>query len=135
MTALADFLLARIAEDEALARQVITDIDADEQGRWEWVEYPYEGGSPQRLGSLAESKSGYDPGWGWTELVNHYDPARVLAECEAKRRIVERYLDTKAEAERHDNEYAAEWLGLETALEILTLPYADHPDYREDWRP
>lgn len=88
---LADFLLARIAEDEQ---------------------------------SLAAMDGLWDTG-------NEADFAeRVLAECEAKRQIV-------AMEWHHlgDDDYA--W-GMEEAkrqiLVVLALPYADHPDYREEWR-
>lgn len=47
---------------------------------------------------------------------------KTRAECDAKRRIVD------------------EWLSRSTAggwfhLACLALPYADHSDYREEWRP
>lgn len=58
------------------------------------------------------------------EVADHiarHDPARVLAECEAKRRIVEWASD--GEGEFH-------W---STVLAPLAAVYADHPDYREEW--
>ena len=58
-------------------------------------------------------------------------PARVLAECEAKRRIVEQARNYSPELEHGDN---GEW-AFDTVLLALALPYADHPDYREEWRP
>ena len=54
--------------------------------------------------------------------------ARVLAECEAKRRIVAA-LDY---AER--NGEPGVWHAWWQAAELLALPYADHPDYRKEWR-
>ena len=72
MSDLTDFLLARIAEDEANANEgVIT-------------------------------------------------TGRLLYECEAKRRIVG--LFTRGE------QYGA-------VLRLLTLPYVDHRDYRQEWLP
>jgi hypothetical protein len=50
--------------------------------------------------------------------IARWDPARVLAECAAKRRIVEMY------AGQHGQPYV---------LHFLALPYADHPDYRQEW--
>jgi hypothetical protein len=55
--------------------------------------------------------------------------SRWLAECEAKRRIVEGMTVT-AEVEGGGYEIA-----LRDALRALALPFADHPDYREEWRP
>lgn len=52
-------------------------------------------------------------------------PARVLAECDAKRAMV-------AELARLSSEEHADITRL---AKLLVLPYADHPDYREEWRP
>jgi hypothetical protein len=73
-----------------------------------------------------------------------YGPARVLAECEAKRQIVantdksnvERWggpLDGQASSE--DGPARAYWRGQEYVCSILAAVYADHPDYREEWKP
>lgn len=88
---LADFLLARIAEDEAMAR-------ADLALRF------VPSLEPRIMGTGGEPT----------------DRARVLAECEAKRRIVEW---DEVQLEEHP------------VLRFLALPYADHPDYREEWKP
>jgi hypothetical protein len=82
---LTDFLLARIAEDEACA-----------------------------------------DGLEWDDGNPVHQTARVLAECEAKRRIVEACADVLA--------YDAEALP-QDVLRLLALPYADHPDYRQEWKP
>lgn len=62
---------------------------------------------------------------------------RWLRECKAKRRIVG----------MHENDGGScgtctdsDYLGLVDdwpcdTLKALALPYADHPDYREEWRP
>jgi uncharacterized membrane protein YhhN len=77
---LTEFLLARIAEDEALCRNTM--------GVPEW----------------------------W--------PARVLAECGAKRRIL-------AHATRPEHQ---SWESpMVSILAAMVLPYVDHPDCREAW--
>jgi hypothetical protein len=43
-------------------------------------------------------------------------PARVLAECEAKRRLIQVYNDGYA-------------------VRVVAAVYADHPDWCEEWRP
>ena len=48
-------------------------------------------------------------------------PARVLAECESKRRIVEMAVD--------GYEYNPN-----PTLRYLAAVHADHPDWREEWR-
>jgi hypothetical protein len=75
---LTDFLLARIADLEAMARAELNE--------------------------------------GWEDIV--------LAECEAKRRIVE------CATNMHTS--GPDW---DEACRFLALPYADHPDYREEWKP
>lgn len=60
------------------------------------------------------------------EHIAAHDPARVLREVEAKRRIVDRY----AWLREHGDTGGTAWV-----LPLLALPYADRPGYREEWRP
>lgn len=55
------------------------------------------------------------------------DPARRRAECDAKRRIVEMHVHYA----RWDDATVGDQS--RSTLELLTLPYVDHPDYRE-WK-
>jgi len=92
MTDLTEFLLARIAEDEAVAMEA----------------------RPEEYLSTRD-RSGLRPG-----LTNGYahvecTSGRVLAECDAKRQLIE--------------------LTIPYVNKLLALPYADHPDYRSEWRP
>jgi hypothetical protein len=65
-----------------------------------------------------------------------WDPARVLAEVDAKRRIIDlsdkvrAWTDASAGATAG---YAAALLA--DTLRLLALPYADRPGYRPEWRP
>ena len=126
MTALSEFLLARIAEDEEVARNT-PPVDH----RWDYT------------------------------LWVRFDSTRVMAECEAKRKIIAFHeswptlVQTPAKFERDDvdldnytyrmsqeiawlttREYVARF-GIDppTApmLAALALPYADHPDYLPEW--
>ena len=54
-----------------------------------------------------------------TAFAQKWDPARVYAECKAKRRIVE-YLSGSDPSEQ-------------PVMYFLALPYASHPDYRPEW--
>lgn len=101
---IAEFLLARIAEDEAVAR-------AATPGPWEWEPETEGCGSIGAVGDVGIHVSDED-----AEHIARWDPARVLAECDAKRRIV--------------NE-----CGWVTVMQLLALPYTDHPAYDESWRP
>jgi hypothetical protein len=63
-------------------------------------------------------------------------PERMARECEAKRQIVARCMeDTDADPELLNVGVSPEhWLG-SNVLRFLALPYADHPDYRQEWKP
>ena len=108
---LTDFLLARIAEDEAQAREAITERD-----RINFVQY--EPDVPDM--SLTAWSDAPVPG----VLVG---PERVLAECEAKRRIV-----AALRAEEAGEPHVEIW-GLRMAAEALAFPYSNHPDYQQEW--
>jgi hypothetical protein len=84
---------------------------------------------------------------GGPDYSEPYDPgapahhARILAECEAKRRIVERAASEIAKADAKDSEQiersfdaGSAFFAHNTLLDLAT-PYADHPDYDEAWRP
>ena len=159
---LVDFLLARIAEDEKAARAA---IDADRPGsHWHWVmdhtDTPIAHGHLQAAQDDGESvslrtveeyptRSGVGPlphfvvqlgevhGAGG-EHIARWDPARGLVECEAKRRIAERYQLAVTRLEHGQGDRAVEGIRANesrSALKILALPYADHPDYDETWSP
>lgn len=106
MQDLLTFLNARLDEDERVALGA--------RGRT-WT--------PEDLaGGITEFHSGT------FEHIARHDPARVLREVEAKRRIIGLCVGTL-----EDEDY-----GLVLAQEVLqrlALPYAEHPDYREEWRP
>jgi len=61
------------------------------------------------------------------------DPARVLAECAAKRQILNRYLDACA-ADQSSGTFATVWGERREALATLAAVYADRADYDESWR-
>jgi hypothetical protein len=61
-------------------------------------------------------------------------PARVLAEVEAKRKIVDLWEDPY-EVPEHERERYFEAERTTEILRLLALPYARHPDYDEAWRP
>ena len=58
-------------------------------------------------------------------------PARVLAECEAKRQIVNAVRSGFPDEDR----YSTGWHDMHIwALMRLAAPYSDHPDYLRDWK-
>jgi hypothetical protein len=104
---LTGFLLARIVEDKAEARAALSD-----RGPGGWRD-------PTWQASLAADTNA-------TIHSRRHDPFRVLAECEAKRRIVtdHEWDETPGSPVQHSRE-----------LRHLATIYATHPDYREEWRP
>jgi hypothetical protein len=123
VTTLTEFLLTCIAEDEGAARFLPeTRWYVDEDG---CLEIPD--------GTWADGED---------YLPNHHnswylvlDPARVLAECAAKRRIVELHGDNSVGscslcATRDTGDplpYPCQ------TLRLLAMPYAGHPDYDGSW--
>jgi hypothetical protein len=107
-----EFLLARIAEDEAAAQWAVR------------FKYDHPSDSPWRRAQIAIDRGAAfssDP------HVARWDPARVLAECEAKRRIID-----QAEQWIENYDEGTDPMSAAT-LRLLALPYADHPDYDPKW--
>jgi hypothetical protein len=99
---LAEFLLARIAEDEATVTTALADPTRWDAGDW------------------------IDRAW---------SPVRVLAECEAKREIVRAYqLRAEQGSGRGGEVIGYHATGVAVAIRHLAAVYADHPDYRDEWR-
>jgi len=121
-----EFLLARIAEDEAAARAVQPLGYSIDMGgrrndeRWYVARLRFSGADGAARAEQDEEAS---------QLFARHDPARVLAECEAKRRIVE------GAPRAWDNDLENHHLlpAGQVILEHLAAVYADHPDYREEW--
>jgi hypothetical protein len=120
---LAAWLLADdgpIAEDERVARAAI-DGGPEDDGVWHRNHYCVEGAGIQI----------YDEGGHSEEQAEHiatWHPARVLAECAAKRAIVE---GEQRSAQRYPD-YAgspATW----HATRLLAQLYAGRPGWREEW--
>jgi hypothetical protein len=107
---LAEFMLARIAEREQLARAALP-------------HNPVEGHDGQVSDLIA--------------FRNRNDPAFVLKECAAIRQIIELHVSA-LQMRRSDDPYQAGYIKAmrdDRMLRLIALPYAGHPDYREDWRP
>lgn len=140
-----EFLLARIAEDEATAARA-----AHDDAPWRFDE----DAPVPRL--ITGSKWVHDLGSGvWqcddpdddcavyrlearfeAEHVLRWEPDNVLAECAAKRRLVEDYLDLDRQYKASHSEFTeARRFQALVALGQLALVYADHPEYEAEWRP
>lgn len=71
------------------------------------------------------------------EYIEHFGPERMLREIEAKRELVERHERAMENRRSHPDDLASAGalLALHGAVKLLTLPYADRPGYRDEWRP
>lgn len=141
---LEEFLRERIVEDEAVARAVEEKTRRPGQGLPDYYEHA--------TTSAAEIIWDIDYGQGGYTIT----AARVLAECEAKRRIIDRetaawkmpldgsapdiawsFLPTSEEAAEqmaYLEAYATRVTDTPT-LRDLAVVYQDHPDHQEEWRP
>lgn len=73
---------------------------------------------------------------------DRFDPARVLREVEAKRRILDEHpiltagrVCTRCSDYAEPGEVFREVPGPCATVRLLALPYADHDDFREEWKP
>lgn len=145
MSDLAQFLLARVAEDEDRALRApagpwrLTEITEGIGLRW----YMVEGAPPPAGTSRPDQGADGDP----TSVVDvedeslgryfeRFDPARVLAECEAKRRVVELHSGKAPWCGWTQGGDGVHGEGEDACDTLLTLaqPYADHEDFQEAWR-
>ncbi|WP_030168905.1 DUF6221 family protein [Streptomyces sp. NRRL S-813] len=167
MSDLVEFLRARLDEDEQVARDAAAKAAATlagvaaKEGVWKppytdvgptWT-FDYDHvfvtcdrpGQP-RLAMLADCGSG---AFRLTPHIARHDPARVLAEVEAKRDLLEALINEGHAALRPGGStevYCGADYGtgdpcdcgrnerLSRYLRLLAKPYADHPDYRAKWR-
>src|SRR6266702_6980578 len=116
MTDLADFLLARIAEDEAAAKEaggnVWTEQSSGVLDTGEW---------PDGVHALGDSRV--------TRFIAEHDPVRVLAECDAKKRIIDEVIALVEQyQELAEGEFKIssdqEWVpAAYLLLRLLALPY------------
>jgi hypothetical protein len=67
--------------------------------------------------------------------IARWDPARVLAEVDAKRRILELHAPVIDGTQSSWTWFAGSESASEAIVKLLALPYADRPGYRSEWRP
>jgi hypothetical protein len=132
---LVDFLMARIDEDEAIARGATP-------GRWEWFDddlkaiEPYPWSVPRvvmdddamskkdRYGTRKRSQvADFN-----RAFMAHWDPQRALSECGARRALVQQTAGWIAGSPSEGGAIVAD-----RVLRTLAWTYSDHPDYQEAW--
>ena len=150
------FLRARLDDDEQTARASIGHSAGHLNGAdplllaiWKVTDRP-------ATGTFVTTRDQWDRS---TEIVPTYggmhaahiarhDPARVLAEADAKRRILDEHppalgwdgrtpdgsVCRTCAQDATDGALQGEPYPCVT-LRLLAMPYADHPDYQDEWRP
>lgn len=128
-----EFLTARLDEDEA----AIKTMGIEGAGRW-WVGQRFDG-SLDPEGSTVFVDVRRSDGLGYIHLgapemfagptaihIARHDPARVLAEVKAKRRM----LGAAIEMAKYETSHVA----ADMITRNLATPYDQHPDYDPAWR-
>lgn len=119
---LASYLLARLDEDEQVARQAEAVIP-DGEGWYRVTQL-----------TVADPEWAQRYGHAYAHIAR-WDPARVLAEVEAKRRIVEQHEHAIRSSREYPNAVnIASWMAWQEAVRALAQPYADRSDFRDSWR-
>jgi hypothetical protein len=153
---LVNFLRARLDEDEQVAREAsrrMRDGWTPTGEHWQWVEPDRD--QVLTLDPVAEeclndygradlrSVEEYPVGSDLGDLphfvvrseevrtldamhIARWDPARVLAEVEAKRRMLDELAALDGDP--------VNGLAITRMVHLLTLPYAEHPDHRTEWQ-
>jgi hypothetical protein len=167
MTDIVEFLTARLAEDQADAEAAIADrSDTEhweakgfpERDRVEWivrdVEEKYAShGYPGHTPVAGIVPGGPRDGGGVAAHIARHDPARVLAEVKAKRKLIERHTSgvirtyhcangdhiqewqCERAKEPYDESRYCEVCDVDCdELPILAAPYDQHPDFNPAWR-
>jgi hypothetical protein len=128
---LSAFLRARLDDDERVAREATV-------GPWRW--------GPS-LGKITWALAGPDIPYGGfvlgtsdagcpskfdAEHIARWDPARVLAEVQAKRAILDRIAEAEAACTGPDTIEIDGFVARDLVC-LLAQPYAGHPGWREEW--
>jgi hypothetical protein len=140
---LTEFLQARYAEDEALAR----DASSPSLRAWEVRGLDiYAVAGPPSFNPIARHALGQQG-----EHMARWDPARVLAECEAKRRIITEVHCRAADHPSYGNglekdacagcgtggpcdDFLVDTVDDCPTLRLLAHPFSQHADFDPEWR-
>jgi len=142
-TDLTTWLLEQIAEDEQIAALAtrppwvakVDDVETGDSRRYAAVGRIAVDVPGRRRWLYAGGENGHD-----ARHIAAWDPARVLAECEAKRQILE-YHEPETLPDgipTYDPPRCDSCTNCELpcpTLRLLAVPYADRAGYREEWRP
>lgn len=150
-----DFIEARLAEDEKVAQTAASLCGCHPAAPdWTFIDDPDDGDRiviendphTDRLTKLKLTRKWhrtYTDGFHAKHIALH-DPARVLREVAAKRRVMERHCLYDGIGSKHtdycmgcpsgdDSGYPEVEIDECPELRDLAAPYTDHPDYRKEW--
>jgi hypothetical protein len=134
MDDLITWLRTQLDDDERVAREAT-------QGKWRWADP----GGPVKMALVAGTwpieqmvvpsrTPDVYPSHHDAEHIARWDPARVLAEVDAKRRIMA-HIGMVALSPWQIKLPEGYLEDLDRILRFLALPYADREGYRDEWRP
>jgi uncharacterized protein DUF6221 len=153
MTDLVEFLTARLDEDEQVARAATKGPWSVNDESYAETIYSADGAAVVAGGRWGGEASVFESTDDAIHIARH-DPARVLREVEAKRTLLNTYIELRDRIDTAWREYSsaldgkrysgptasytsgelAKMHALEDVLKTLALPYADHPEFQEEWR-
>jgi len=119
VTDIVEFIKARVDEDERAAQACLSR---------DWT---------VRNGTLHDDQP-FDSGDLGIERLRHiarHDPARVLREVEAKRRLLAKHAHVVDGTQSSWTWFEGSESASREVAQLLALPFSDHPDYQEAWRP
>ncbi|MGW3191619.1 DUF6221 family protein [Streptomyces ardesiacus] len=130
MVDLVEWLREQLDEDERTARATIWDGSGN---KLDW----------ELIASATIDVGGDEFYVGDRTIANHmmaWEPARVLREIDAKRRLLDLHREAEDPQEMQDYCTTCEVTGNYPyfpcqTLRLLALPYADRPGYRPEWQP
>lgn len=139
MDELVQFLRVRYDEEQRIAEAAASEARAD----WD--------AGDENLSSQVSTAGYGDPvvvgpwdflDWNVRQHIARHDPARVLRDIKAKRQLLALYVEHKRmdrETFEAEGEHARSLVSLRAAyfdaVRHHAAVYADHPDYRAEWRP
>ncbi|MFD3333498.1 DUF6221 family protein [Streptomyces sp. NPDC058700] len=143
------FLRARLDDDAAIARAAAEVCGCHEPaGRWAFDDDENDGRivivddpHPEMKRKVERRWNGSYDGLFAARHIARHDPARVLAEVDAKRRIVDEcayWIDkiNKSATDKYPYPNLAERGEVVLpVLCLLALPYSGHPEFDDAWRP
>jgi hypothetical protein len=122
------FVAGRLDDDERIA---LAAADGDRTEEWE---IHYTGaGVDSATGTVA-----YDEGFPngrQSEHIARHDPARVLRDVAAKRRLFAKHAPVINGTQGSWTWFEGSESESEKVMQLLSLPYADHPEYDPAWAP